>query len=214
MAMTKGLLKQIGMTGLLLMTFAVVGSGLLSFTFEGTKNKIAENERNALLQRLQELVPDDRYDNDLIADTIQVQSARLGVDQPITVYRARLAEKPVGAVFNSIAPDGYNGEIRLLVAINVDGVLSGVRVVTHKETPGLGDAIDAAKSDWVLDFAGKSLQNPQLGQWKVKKDLGVFDQLTGATITPRALVKAVKLTLEYYAAHQSSVFAPTEKSNE
>lgn len=209
-----GSLKQIAITGVVLTLFAVVGSGLLSFTFEGTKDQIAENERNALLKRLREVVSEDRYNNDPISDTLQIQSPKLGSDAPLTVYRARANGQPVAAIFTTIAPDGYNGEIKLLVAVNVDGSLSGVRVVTHKETPGLGDGIEAHKSDWVLAFAGRSLQNPSDNQWAVKKDGGVFDQLTGATITPRAIVNAVKRTLEFFRANSSNVFNETESRDE
>jgi len=195
-------------SGILLALFALIGTGLLSFAFESTRDRIAANERDALLHSLHTIVDPLSHDNDLFTDTIMVTDANLlGTSSPVTVYRARKQGRAVAAVFSSIAPNGYNGAIKLLIGINFNGVLTGVRVVIHKETPGLGDAIESERSDWILDFASKSLANPSPENWKVKKDGGVFDQFTGATITPRAIVKAVKNTLLYYQTHQQDVFA-------
>ncbi len=108
---------------------------------------------------------------------------------------------------SAVAPDGYSGNIRLLVGVQADDTLSGVRVVAHRETPGLGDAIDEQRSDWVYGFDGKSLGNPPLAKWAVRKDGGHFDQLTGATITPRAIVRAVRRTLLYYRANREALYA-------
>jgi len=194
-------------SGILLGLFALVGTGLLSITFEATRDRISANERDALLSGLHKIVEPGTHDNDLFTDTIEVSDEQLlGSDTPVTVYRARKQGQPVAAVFSSVAPDGYNGVIKLLVGVSFDGTLTGVRVVTHKETPGLGDAIEAERTDWVLGFKGKSLVTPSIDKWKVKKDGGVFDQFTGATITPRAIVKAVRNTLLYYKAHQQVVF--------
>ncbi len=190
--------------------FSLVGTGLVSMTFHSTKEKISENERAALLRNLSAIVPKALYDNDIVNDTITVTDKRLGSLDPITVYRARKMGKPVSAIFTTIAPGGYNGKIKLLVAVKADGSLAGVRVVAHKETPGLGDNIEVSRSDWILHFAGKSLHNPAEKQWAVKRDGGSFDQFTGATITPRAIVKAVKNTLLYFQRHQAEVFAPAE----
>ena len=104
-----------------------------------------------------------------------------------------------------VSREGYSGPINLLVAVNVDGTLSGVRVVSHKETPGLGDKIETNKDDWILGFVGKSLSNPSEALWKVRKDGGEFDQFTGATITPRAVVNAVREVLKYQQAQTSQV---------
>ena len=133
-------------------------------------------------------------------------SPLLGTDSNSVVYRARLGGEPVAAVFNSIAPDGYSGSIHLLVGVYVDGSLAGVRVVKHSETPGLGDGIEKRKSDWIDIFDGKSLANPGANGWRVKRDGGVFDQLTGATITPRAVVEAVHNTLLYYQRNADMIF--------
>jgi len=122
--------------------------------------------------------------------------------------------EPVALVIEALAPDGYSGTIRLLVGINIDGSLGGVRVVAHRETPGLGDAIEEERSDWILGFTGKSLQDPPLQKWAVKKDGGAFDQLTGATITPRAVVKAVRQALLYYRDQKDALFAREETTDQ
>jgi electron transport complex protein RnfG len=122
--------------------------------------------------------------------------------------------QPVAAIFTSVAPDGYSGNIKLLVGILHNGVLAGVRVISHKETPGLGDAIEADRSNWILSFNEKSLQNPPLKQWGVKKDGGFFDSFTGATITPRAVVNAVKNTLLYFQENREMIFSATTAATE
>jgi electron transport complex protein RnfG len=190
-----------------LFLFAVIGSGLVAFTFDSTAERIADNQRKALLKSLNELVPSNRYDNDIFADTLYADSSELlGTDQPVPVYRARKNGWPVAAVLAAVAPDGYNGTIRLLVAVNLDGTLAGVRVVQHRETPGLGDDVEAERSDWIQGFKGKSLTDPAKKGWKVKRDDGTFDQFTGATITPRAVVKAVHKALLYFQLHAHKLF--------
>ncbi len=198
---------QILVTTGFLFLFAVVGTGLVALTFDSTRERIAENERLALLRNLNTLVPESSHDNDLFTDTLTVRDPRtLGIDTPVTIYRARLAGEPVAAIFATAAPDGYSGTIKLLVGINSRGQLNGVRVVSHRETPGLGDAVEVERSDWVLGFNGLSLGNPPLEKWKVKRDGGEFDQFTGATITPRAVVQAVKRALLYFGAHRDELF--------
>ncbi|NOY65802.1 MAG: electron transport complex subunit RsxG [Gammaproteobacteria bacterium] len=206
----KNLSKNSIRSGILLAFFALIGTGLLSFTHEMTRDKIIAVEREALQKSLHKIINPDMHDNELYTDTITVTDrALLGSKEPVTVYRARMQGKNVAVVFSSIAPDGYNGTIKLLVGILKNGTLSGVRIVTHRETPGLGDAIEAERSDWILGFNEKSLTKPDISKWKVKKDGGAFDQFTGATITPRAIVKAVKNTLLYYQTHQQEVFTAT-----
>ena len=124
------------------------------------------------------------------------------------VYRARLAGHPVAAIIESVAPDGYSGSIRLLVGVTPDGRLLGVRVLQHHETPGLGDAIEERRSDWIRSFEGRSLRDPPLARWKVRKDGGDFDQLTGATMTPRAVVAAVRNTMLFVQRQGPALFAP------
>lgn len=188
--------------------FSVVGTGLVALTYEGTVDRIAENERQALLRSLHQIISPDSHDNDVYADLITVHDKNLlGSRDGVNIYRARRGGQPVAAVINSSAPDGYNGTIKLLIGIYYDGTLAGVRVINHRETPGLGDGIEAERSDWVLGFKGRSLLNPESDGWKVKKDGGQFDQFTGATITPRAVVKAVYNTLRYYQQHREAIFS-------
>lgn len=215
-------IRHILFTALLLFLFAAVGTALVAFTFDNTHERIAANERAALLRNLHVLIPPDTHDNDLFNDVIEVTDPdALGTDEPVTVYRARNNGWPVAAVLATVAPDGYSGAIRLLVGIKLDGTLAGVRVVSHRETPGLGDAIEAKRSDWILGFTGRSLTDPPLKQWDVKRDGGAFDQFTGATISPRAVVKAVKKALIYFDRHSQQLFtsdstrsAPTADSTQ
>lgn len=196
------------LAGKILAIFAVIASAMVAITYQATKNKIAANEREALLKSLYVLVPQEQHDNDMYTDNVQINIPNLDYRKnPVTIYRARKANNPIAAIFNVTAPDGYSGPIKMLVAIDIEDTLIGVRVITHKETPGLGDAIDIEKSDWIRTFAGRSLSNPKEKQWRVKKDGGVFDQLTGATITPRAIVKTSLQTLKYFVKHKQQIFA-------
>ena len=199
--------RQIPWSAILLFMFAAVGVGLVAYTYDNTAERIADNERMALLRSINELLPADRYDNDIFHDIMVVSgNDLLGTSQAVTIYRARKQGWPVAAILNIIAPDGYNGDIRLLVAINLDGTLAGARVVSHRETPGLGDGIEIERSDWMLGFNGRSLGDPPNQKWKVKRDGGVFDQFTGATITPRAVVKAVHKALLYFQTRHQYLF--------
>ena len=196
------------LSGLILALFAVAGSSLVAFTNLQTADRIAENERAALLRSLNALVPADSIDNDIVTDNkILDAPERLGGDR-IRVYFGRKQGRPVAAVFGSIVPDGYSGPMKLLVAVRTDGTLGGVRVVSHKETPGLGDKIELRKSDWILGFDNRSLNNPVMAGWGVRRDGGVFDQFTGATVTPRSIVKAVKNTLLYFRERGERLFEP------
>lgn len=195
-------------TAVLLALFAVAGTALVAYTYEKTKPRIEQAERRALLNSLHSVVDPQTHNNNLFDDRIYVTSKQyLGTSQPLPVFRARKNGKPVAAIITAIAPDGYNGDIKLLIGIKYDGTLSGVRVISHRETPGLGDGIEARRSDWILIFNGLSLDNPEPGEWKVKRDGGYFDQLTGATITPRAVVKAVFKALEYYQQNRGKLFS-------
>lgn len=197
-------------TGWLLGAFAIVSTALIAFTYDNTATEIAAQERTFLLRSIQALIPPASFDNDLYKDMVNVTDPELlGSRDPVPVYRARKDRQPVALAMEPVAPDGYSGDIKLLVAIAYDGTLLGVRVVNHQETPGLGDPIEIAKSDWITAFTGRSLSNLDDSQWHVKKDGGVFDQFTGATITPRAVVKAVHKCLQYYAQHREQLFAPT-----
>ncbi len=200
-------LRQIGISSAILAAFAIAGSALLGLTEDNTREQIAANEEAFLNRSLNQVLPEDRHDNDLLADTLEVPGDELlGTADPVTVYRASKQGRPVAALFTVVAPDGYSGDIRLLVGVNYDGTLAGVRAVAHRETPGLGDAVEVDRSDWILGFAGLSLKNPTQEHWRVKKDGGHFDQFTGATITPRAVVKAVKKALLYFEQHRDELF--------
>jgi electron transport complex protein RnfG len=194
------------LAGVMLGLFSLIALGLVSALYHGTDERIAHNHRLSVLHKLQEILPSDRYDNDIVADVIDIETLSLDARRPITVYRARKQGQPVAAVLLPTAHDGYSGDIRLLVAIYSDGELAGVRVIAHKETPGLGDPIDERKSNWIHTFSGLSFDNLKMALWRVKKDGGAFDQFTGATISPRAVVKQVKNTLDYFNANKDKLF--------
>lgn len=201
-------------TGFLLATFAVIGTGLVAFTYDQTKERIAEAERQALLKSLHAVIPQWAHNNELINDQIQVSSEEfLGTKDTLSIFRARLDGEPVAAIITAVAPDGYNGEIKMLIGVSYAGEVHGVRVVNHRETPGLGDAIETRRSDWILAFDGKSIESLEKKKWRVKKDGGAFDQLTGATITPRAIVKAVHKALEYYQLNRDMIFKESVAGN-
>lgn len=191
---------------LILSLFAVATAGVLALTNEQTRETIRCNRQAALENSLREVMPPERHDNDLLTDFVRVDSERLeGEGQRI--YRARRDGEPAGVVMEATAPDGYGGAIDLLVGVDYDGTVIGVRIVPpHNETPGLGDKIETKKSDWILDFNGKGLGRPPAEDWAVKKDGGEFDSFTGATITPRAVVAAVRRALEYYRAHRDELY--------
>ena len=200
--------RQILISGTFLWLFAIAGTTLVAFTEYSSSDAIAENERRFLLRNLHALLPADRFDNDIASDTLELApSELLGTDETSLAYRARRNGEPVAVILNSIAPNGYSGRIHLLVGIYVDGSVAGVRVVKHAETPGLGDAIERRKSDWITGFDRKSLSDPESRGWQVKRDGGEFDQLTGATITPRAVVRAVHDSLLYYRQNADKLFA-------
>jgi electron transport complex protein RnfG len=205
-------IRDIVGSGLLLALFGIVGTGIVAVVNEATQERIAQNERAAVLRSLNEIVPKSAYDNDILNDTTSIADPLLAPEAPVTVYLAHHGGAPVAAVFNAIAPDGYSGPIKLLIGIYHDETLAGVRVVSHRETPGLGDDIEVERSDWILGFDGKSLQNPAPALWRVKREGGAFDQLTGATITPRAVVRAVRDALLYFQAHKGELF-PESKSD-
>lgn len=209
--MRRPALREMAVAAALLTGFAVAGTALVAFVHERTAERIAANEAAATRALLRALLPDDGYDNDPVRDTLKVTApAALGSAEPLTVYRARRDGRPVAAVLTVVAPDGYNGPIRLLVGIRRDGTVIGVRVLRHQETPGLGDAIEADKSDWVRQFRGRRLGDPPERDWRVARDGGAFDQLTGATITPRAVVRAVRRALVYFRTHRQSLFTRRE----
>lgn len=208
------LAPSIGKNSLVLALFAVVTTSGIAATYLGTRDRIAEQERIARAKALLEVIPTERHNNSLLDDTITVEDSELlGLKQAEPAFRARQDGEFVGVILPVLASDGYSGDIKLIVGINADGSVAGVRVLSHNETPGLGDKVDLSKSEWILDFNGKSLQNPLPGKWAVKKDKGEFDQFTGATITPRAVVAAVRRALEYYQQHQTRLARKLEEQD-
>lgn len=195
-------------TAVNLVFFAILGTAILAATHYLTRDTIAATVEAAKLKLIAQLLPPDSYDNDIMRDTLPVAADELlGTRESSQAHIARRNGEPVAVVLEVIAREGYSGDIQMVLAIRSDGTLSGVRVVSHKETPGLGDYIDIAKSDWIRVFENKKLGNH--ADWKVKKDGGQFDTRAGATITPRAVVKASYLALRYFEAHRDQLLART-----
>jgi electron transport complex protein RnfG len=208
--------SSIRRNSILLGLFAVLTTNIIAGTYLSTRDRIAVEQRKAQEKALLQIVPADRHDNSMLDDFFKVgadsKGLRLKKDQKIFV--ARQSGETVAVIIPAIAPDGYAGAINIIVGINADGSIAGVRALTHKETPGLGDKVDLKKSDWVLSFNGKSLLNPTPERWTVKKDQGVFDQFTGATITPRAVTAAVKRSLEYFRDNRAELLKTTNSTTE
>jgi Na+-translocating ferredoxin:NAD+ oxidoreductase subunit G len=195
-------------TGVILFVFALVATALLAFTFARTESTIERSQQAEKLALLGQVLPPALYDNDLLASQQSVAPHELlGTRQPSTMWVARRGETITAVVMEAIAPDGYSGNIHLLIGIGVDGTVTGVRVTAHRETPGLGDYIVRSKSAWIEQFAGTSLTRPEARRWRVAKDGGQFDARAGATITPRAVVKAVHRALHYFARNRAALLA-------
>lgn len=191
-----------------LVFFAVIATAVLAATFFLTHDEIVKSEQAEKLKLITQIVPPALFDNDIIQDTLSLPAdPLLGTEDITTAYRARLQGEPSAVVLEAIAPDGYSGKIGLILAVKSSGELAGVRVVAHKETPGLGDYIELPKSPWIKGFDGKSRATHRDADWKVKKDGGQFEYMTGATITPRAIVKAVNKALVYFAENRDNLFA-------
>jgi Na+-translocating ferredoxin:NAD+ oxidoreductase subunit G len=190
-----------------IVVLAIAAAIALSVIERTTHARVQRNAQEWLIQRLDVLVPPTSRDNDVLTDkAIAIAPDLLGIARPVAIYRARKAGEPVAAILHTIAPDGYRGPIELLVAIDANGKLIGVQVVRHRETPGLGDAFENRNRDWLPKFRGRSLEDPPQQRWAVRSDGGDFDAFTGATITPRAIVKAVRRSLEFYRAKRESIF--------
>jgi electron transport complex protein RnfG len=209
--MTKSMQHTMTKNGLILAIFAIVTTGLIALTYFGTKDRIALQQQQKLLSILNAVIDESSYDNTIQLDCALVTSELLGSNEPQHIYRATKQKQPVAVAIETTAPDGYSGKIQLVVGITSSqadsATVTGVRILEHKETPGLGDKIDLRISNWVLDFDNQIYTAEVATNWAVKKDAGQFDQFTGATITPRAVVNAVKLSVEYYLANQSAIFS-------
>ncbi len=201
-------------SGLLLGLFGVLGAGLVGLSHEGTAERIAQNEREALLRQIHILVPREQVDNDMLADVIEISAPEALGAAKTRVHLGRKDGQPVAAVLSPVSTPGYAGPIQLIVAIHVDGTLAGVRVLSHRETPGLGDKIEVERSDWIKGFDGKSLLDPPAAAWQVKRDGGEFDQFTGATITPRTIVRGVKAALLYFDEKKLLLFGEAPRQEE
>jgi Na+-translocating ferredoxin:NAD+ oxidoreductase subunit G len=205
--MRRTMAKASIMTALNLLFFALIGTALLAITYRLTHDPIARSEEAEKLKLVTQIAPAETYDNDIIKDTAELAADKLlGNDDTSIAYIGRLKNEPSIVVLQVVAPDGYSGKISLIIAIHSDGKIGGVRVISHKETPGLGDYIEIAKNKWITIFDGRSLNDPKDDGWKVTKDGGSFDYMAGATITPRAVVKAVRKALQYYAQHRDEMF--------
>jgi len=192
--------------------FAAATAALIATTYVLTKDRISDNIRQQAARSLYEIVPRERVDNDLPTDKLKISAPSLGREEPIDVNIARKDGQVVAVIFPVIAPDGYSGNIDMLVGINANGSVAGARVLAHKETPGLGDKIDLKKSDWILSLNDTQKRDDQ--PWGVKKDGGQFDQFTGATITPRAVVNAVGRTVDYFKDNRQTLLAPSVESSD
>jgi electron transport complex protein RnfG len=199
------LTKSMARSAIVLGLFAIIATAMVAFTNSATKQRVAEAKRDYTLRKLNELIPPAMHDNALDQDKLMVKDVLLDKNGEVPVYRVQKDGKISAVIISCVAPDGYSGRINLLVAIRRDGSLAGVRVTEHKETPGLGDAIDTSKSNWITIFDNKSLDAPEETRWRVRRDGGEFDQITSATITSRAVVKATRNALRYFERNKQQL---------
>jgi electron transport complex protein RnfG len=200
--------RPIWKSGITLAVIAAICTALIALTWQLTAERIEGNRKAYLEQSLQPALAGLFFDSGVTESMLTIPPPHdlPGSDTAI-VYRVYAGDAPVAALFAVTARDGYSGPIRLLIGIAMDGSITGVSVIEHRETPGLGDRIEATKSDWVLQFDGQSLVNPDATRWAIRRDGGDFDQLTGASVTPRAIIKAIKQTLSYFDANREALFA-------
>ena len=201
-------LASIGLSGSVLAVFAAITSVAIGWTYLATKDQIDMEVRRAEARQLLEIFPPETHDNDIVDDCFELvaDTPLLDIREARQGYRVRRDDRVIGVILPATARDGYSGDIRALVGVRDDGTVAGVRVVAHRETPGLGDKVDLRKSDWILGFDNRSLSHPDLNGWNVEKDGGVFDQFTGATVTPRAVILATRRALEYARLNAETLF--------
>lgn len=216
--MSEPVAKQPSILGLstssavMMVVFTVVFTGLMAGTYEATHATIAKSAEDEQLRLINDVLPPSSYDNRLLKDSVALgPTPELGLAAGGHVWRARKDGKPVALVLEAVAPDGYAGAIRLVIAVQADGTIGGVRVTEHRETPGLGDYIDPKKDKsksgpWIDQFRGKSFATIPPERWKVKKDGGEFTYRAGATISPRAVTNAVARALQYVQAHREELY--------
>ncbi len=204
------IIKHALKTAATLLAFAFVGTSLLAIIFSITRAPIEASVAEARLALFKQILPESSYDNAVLKTTIKIEPNNLlGNKMPTEANIAKLRGNTVGIILEAIAHDGYSGDIKLLIAIRTDGSISGVRVLTHQETPGLGNYIDIARGNWIKLFDNESLSQTPAIQWRVKKDGGKFDYMVGATITPRAVVKAVSKALQFFEENKQLLFENT-----
>lgn len=195
-------------SGLTLAAIAAVCTTLVAFTYQLTDERIEANEQAWLEQSLQPALSGLFFDSGVSESVVTIPAPHeLPGSEDAIIYRVYSGETPVAALFVVSARDGYAGAIKMLVGVDINGAVTGVHVLAHRETPGLGDRIESTKSDWVRQFNGRSLQDPEGDGWKIRRDGGEFDQLTGASVTPRAAVKAIRETLQYFDANAVAIFS-------
>lgn len=195
-------------SGITLAVIAAICTALVALTYQLTHERIAANEQAWLEQSLQPALAGLFFDSGVSESRVTIPTPHgLPGSEDAVIYRVYSGDTPVAALFVISARDGYAGAIRLLVGVDINGTVTGVHVLAHRETPGLGDRIESTKSDWAKQFDGRSLTDPQTSGWKIKRDGGEFDQLTGASVTPRAIIKAIAETLIYFNANRVAVFA-------
>ncbi len=207
---------SIAKNGLTLAAIAAVCTALVTATYQLTAERIVANEIALLEQSLEPALAGQFYDGGVSESKLIVpQPHDLPGSDAAIIYRVYGEDEPVAALFVVSARDGFSGAIRLLIGVDFSGTVTGVRVLEHRETPGLGDKIESRRSDWIFQFDGHSLQDPATPGWAIRSDGGQFDQLTGASVTPRAVIKAIRDTLIYFNANRDELFSlPTtvEKS--
>lgn len=204
--------QSISRNSILLGIFAAFTTAIIAGTYLGSRDQIKANIRAAEEKALLQIIPAERHDNSMLDSTVSTDNVDLlGLREAKDIYLATQNGSFVGAIIPATSREGYTGDIDLIVGVNRDGSIAGVRVLSHRETPGLGDAVERKKSNWVDDFINKSLTNPKPEKWGVKKDGGVFDQFTGATITPRAVTSAVYKALQYFEQNREQLIAAAEK---
>ncbi|CAH9050064.1 Ion-translocating oxidoreductase complex subunit G [Pseudoalteromonas holothuriae] len=199
--------------GALLTAFALATTGSVALVQSITAERIAVQEKQHLMQQLGQVLPADEYDNLLYLDCTTSNAPELGPGSPHIIYRATKTGEPSALLVRHVTPKGYSGNIDILTAIKSDGSITGVRVTRHEETPGLGDKVELTKSAWILSFNGMNIHKDSAKQFAVKKDGGQFDQFTGATITPRAVVGSVKQAVMYTQQNFTALFAADNVCN-
>ena len=206
--MFKDSFKKVSITASAMIIFSLVASAALSISYFLTKTPIEESDARAKRMFLNQVVPSNLYDNNLVKDTISAEpNLLIGNKKNIDIYRAKKNNQVIAVIIETIAPDGYSGEIKTLVGVDQKDKILGVRVITHKETPGLGDYIEVDKSHWIKNFNLKSLDEMGEKEWAVKKDGGDFDYVSGATITSRAVIKSTYKSLLYVKENKKRLFA-------